>query len=193
MGPLVLDSWVKYPADHLISLDIMDLFDTLAANKFMHPALNARAMPTLVNMINNENPDKGMVSSAIDMLKSLVQGAETPLPAGYVAQFFPNLMSVLLTTDDRDILQSGQECLTFVIQKGVEQVAEWLVLRSLLLKAISPTLSIFILLTSTSTIISCQLGAMLQVERLDWSSLSSSSPSSWTLRKPNRLLCLSVT
>ncbi|KAF9279348.1 hypothetical protein BGZ88_012798 [Linnemannia elongata] len=125
LGPLVLDSWVKYPADHLISLDIMDLFDTLAANKFMHPALNARAMLTLVNMINNENPDKGMVSSAIDMLKSLVQGAETPLPAGYVAQFFPNLMSVLLTTDDRDILQSGQECLTFVIQKGVEQVAEW--------------------------------------------------------------------
>lgn len=130
MGPLVLDSWVKYPADHLISLDIMDLFDTLAANKFMHAALNARSMPILVNMINNENPDKGMVSSAIDMLKSLVQGAEAPLPAGYVAQFFPNLMSVLLTTDDRDILQSGQECLTYVIQKGVEQVAEWYVFHS---------------------------------------------------------------
>jgi hypothetical protein len=106
-------------------MDIMDLFDTLAANKFMHPALNVRALPILVSMINNENPDKGMVSSAIDLLKSLIQGAETPLPTGYVAQFFPNLMSVLLTTDDRDILQSGQECLTYVIQKGVEQVAEW--------------------------------------------------------------------
>ncbi|KAF9083483.1 hypothetical protein BGX23_011399 [Mortierella sp. AD031] len=125
LGRLVMESWVKYPADHLISMDIMDLFDTLAANKFIHPALNARSLPTLVNMITNENPDKPMVSSAIDLLKSLIQGAETPLPAGYVAQFFPNLMSVLLTTDDRDILQSGQECLTYVVQKGVHQVAEW--------------------------------------------------------------------
>jgi hypothetical protein len=27
-------------------------------------------------------------------------------------------------------LQSGQECLTYVIQKGVEQVAEWYVFHS---------------------------------------------------------------
>ncbi|KAF9571457.1 hypothetical protein EC968_000488 [Mortierella alpina] len=125
LGPLVLESWTKYPADHLISMDIMDLFDTLAANQYMHPALNARALPVLVNMMSTENPDKARVSSAIDMLKSLVQGATSPLPASYVAQFFPSLMSVLLMTDDRDVLQSGQECLTIVIQKDVRQLAEW--------------------------------------------------------------------
>ncbi|GJJ78574.1 importin-9 [Entomortierella parvispora] len=125
LGPLVLDNWVKYPADHLISIDIMDLFDNLALNQYMHPALSARAMPVLVGMISPENPDKAMVSSAVDLLKSLVQGASSPLPAGYVSQFFHNLMSVLLTTDDRDILQSGQECLVFVIQKDVQQIAEW--------------------------------------------------------------------
>ncbi|KAF9198116.1 hypothetical protein BGZ49_001176 [Haplosporangium sp. Z 27] len=125
LGPLVLDSWAKYPADHLISMDIMDLFDTLAVNQYILPALNARAMPVLVNMISNENPDKARVSSAVDMLKSLVQGASSPLPPNYVAQFFHNLMSVLLTTDDRDVLQSGQECLTIIVQKDVQQVAEW--------------------------------------------------------------------
>lgn len=105
LGPLVMDSWVKYPAEHLITIDIMDLFDTLASNQHMHPALNARAMPTLVNLISNENPDKPMVASAVDLLKCLVNGAANPLPLNYVAQFFHNLMSVLLTTDDRDILQ----------------------------------------------------------------------------------------
>ncbi|KAG0261216.1 hypothetical protein BG011_001257 [Mortierella polycephala] len=125
LGPLVLDAWAKYPADHLISMDIMDFFDTLAVNQYIHPALNARAMSPLVNMISNENPDKPRVSSAIDMLTSLVRGASATLPPNYVAQFFPNLMSVLLTTDDRDTLQSGQECLTIVIQKGVQQIAEW--------------------------------------------------------------------
>ncbi|KAF9581008.1 hypothetical protein BGW38_002133, partial [Lunasporangiospora selenospora] len=125
LGPLVLESWAKYPAEHLISFDIMDLFDTLTANQFMQPALSARAMPVLVSMITIENADKGKVASAIDLLKSLVQGAPTPLPPNYVAQFFSNLMSVLMTTNDRDILQSGQECLTFVIQKGVQQISEW--------------------------------------------------------------------
>ncbi|ORZ27537.1 armadillo-type protein [Lobosporangium transversale] len=125
LGPLVLDSWVKYPADHLISMDIMDLFETLAANQYMHPALNARALPVLTNMISTENPDKARVSSTVDLLKALVSGASTPLPPKYVAQFFHNLMSVLLTTDDRDVLQSGQECLTIVIQKDVQQIAGW--------------------------------------------------------------------
>ncbi|KAG0243915.1 armadillo-type protein [Mortierella sp. GBAus27b] len=125
LGPLVLESWAKYPADHLISMDIMDLFDALAANQSIYPALNVRALPALVNMISVENPDKARVSSAIDLLKSLVQGGPTPLPPNYVAQFFHNLMSVLLTTDDRDTLQSGQECLTIVVQKDVRQVVEW--------------------------------------------------------------------
>ncbi|KAF9431329.1 hypothetical protein BGZ76_000457 [Entomortierella beljakovae] len=125
LGPLVLDSWAKYPADHLISMDIMDLFDTLASNQHVLPSLTARAMPVLVGIISTENPDKARVSSAVDMLKSLVQGGSSPLPPNYVSQFFHNLMSVLLTTDDRDVLQSGQECLTIVVQKDVRQVAEW--------------------------------------------------------------------
>ncbi|KAG0347825.1 hypothetical protein BG004_006848 [Podila humilis] len=125
LGPLVMDAWIKYPAEHLITIDIMDLFDTLASNPHMHAALSDRAMPTLVNLISNENPDKPMVSSAVDLLKCLVDGAATPLPPNYVSQFFHNLMSVLLTTDDRDILQSGQECLTIVIQKGIHQIAAW--------------------------------------------------------------------
>jgi len=86
-------------------MDIMDFFDALAANQHIYPALNARALPVLVNMISAENPDNARISSAIDLLKSLVQGGPSPLPPNYVAQFFHNLMSVLLTTDDRDILQ----------------------------------------------------------------------------------------
>jgi len=83
----------------------MDLFDSLAMNQYMHAALSTRAMPVLVSIISPENPDKAMVSSAVDLLKSLVQGASSPLPAGYVSQYFHSLMSVLLTTDDRDTLQ----------------------------------------------------------------------------------------
>ncbi|KAF9211537.1 hypothetical protein BGZ59_007935 [Podila verticillata] len=125
LGPLVLESWVKFPAEHLISTDIMEFFDVLARNKYMQPALSIRTTPALVGLISNENPDQPQVSSAIDLLKSLIQGGPSPLPANYVAQFFPRLMSVLLTTDDRDILQGGQECLIITIRKDVQQIAEW--------------------------------------------------------------------
>ncbi|KAG0235968.1 hypothetical protein BGW42_004423 [Actinomortierella wolfii] len=125
LGPLILETWVKFPADHLISADIMDLFDTLAASPHIHPALNARAMPALVNVISTENPDNASISSAIDLVKGLLKGASSPLPPHYVDQFFPAVMAVLLTTDDRDILQSGQELLTIAIQKDVAQIANW--------------------------------------------------------------------
>ncbi|KAI1299168.1 hypothetical protein EDD11_006488 [Mortierella claussenii] len=125
LGPLALEAWTKYPVDHTMSANVMDFFDALAANPYMNPALSARAMPAIVNVISPDNPDKEMVDSAITFLCPLVQGSSSPLPPGYVAQFFRNLMSVLLTTDNRDILQGGQECLKIVIQKDVQQVAAW--------------------------------------------------------------------
>ncbi|KAG0316561.1 hypothetical protein BGZ99_006830 [Dissophora globulifera] len=125
LGPLALDTWTKFPAEHAMSADVMDFIDTLAANSHMNPALSARAMPALLNVISLENPDRGMVAAAIDLLRSLVLGSSSPLPAGRVAQFFPRVMSVLLNSDDGDILQSGQEFLKIAIQKDVQQIAEW--------------------------------------------------------------------
>ncbi|KAG0250956.1 hypothetical protein BG011_007955 [Mortierella polycephala] len=125
LGPLVLESWLKCPAENSMSADVMDLFDALAANPYMNPAFSARAMPVLVNMISPENPDKGMVAAAVDLIKSLIQGGPSPPPPGFVNLYFPRMMGLLLGTDDRDILQGGQECLKVVIQKNVHQVAEW--------------------------------------------------------------------
>ncbi|KAF9583313.1 hypothetical protein BGW38_009768 [Lunasporangiospora selenospora] len=125
LGPLVLEAWAKYPAENSTSGDIMDFFDILAGNPFVHASLNERALPTLVQIIAIENPNRPMVSSAIDLLRSLIVGCPTSLPDGYVARFYPHLMSVLLNTEDRDILQRGQECLKALIQKDVGQVAGW--------------------------------------------------------------------
>lgn len=85
--------------------DVMDLFDALATNPYMNPAFSARAMPVLVNMISPENPDKGMVAAAVDLIKSFIQGCPSPPPPGFVNLYFPRLMGLLLGTDNRDILQ----------------------------------------------------------------------------------------
>ncbi|KAF8937564.1 armadillo-type protein [Dissophora ornata] len=125
LGPLALETWTKYPSDHTMSADIMDFFDTLATNQYMNPALSARSMPMFINVISPDNPDRGMAASAVDLMRSLVQGSSSPLPAGYASQFLPSIMSLLLTTDDKEILQNGQELLRIAIQKDVHQVTEW--------------------------------------------------------------------
>ncbi|KAG0276851.1 hypothetical protein BGZ95_006953 [Linnemannia exigua] len=125
LGPVALESWAKYHNDTCMAGETMDFFDTLAANPYMNPILNLRAMPVLCGAINPDNTDRVAVSAAIQLLRSLARGGPSPLPAGYVAQFFPSLMAVLLTIDDRDVLQNGQECLKILIQKDVRQVAEW--------------------------------------------------------------------
>jgi len=85
--------------------ETMDFFDTLASNPFMNAMLYTRALPVLCSAITPDNTDKAALSAAIDLLKSLIRGGPSPLPAGYVAQFFPHLIAVLLTVNDRDVLQ----------------------------------------------------------------------------------------
>ncbi|KAF9145048.1 hypothetical protein BG015_012018 [Linnemannia schmuckeri] len=125
LGPIALESWARYHAETCMSGETMDFFDTLAANPYMNPMLNTRAIPVLCGAITPENTDRAAVSAAVQLLRSLIRGGPSPLPTGYVAQFFLRLMAVLLTIDDRDVLQNGQECLKILIQKDVRQVAEW--------------------------------------------------------------------
>jgi hypothetical protein len=83
----------------------MNFFDTLAANPYMNQFLSNRALPVLCSTLTPPYTDRAAVSAAVQLLRSLIKGGPTPLPAGYVSQFFPSLMAVLLTIDDRDVLQ----------------------------------------------------------------------------------------
>ncbi|KAG0046042.1 hypothetical protein BGZ83_008754 [Gryganskiella cystojenkinii] len=125
LGHLVMECWTKYPAEHAMAPTVMDFFENLASNPYMNPALSARALPVLLNMITVEYPDRPMMAAAIDLLAALIRGGPSPLPSGYVPEVFPRLMSVLMTLEDRDILQSGQECLKVFIQKDLQQVVDW--------------------------------------------------------------------
>ncbi|KAF9910763.1 hypothetical protein BX616_010777 [Lobosporangium transversale] len=118
LGPLALEVWSKYSVDNIstgtmLSSDVKDLLDVLAANPYINSALIARALPVLTEIVSVHNPEKDLIKSAIDLLSRFVQGSPSPLMPGFVAQFFGNLMSVLLISDDSRILQD------------VHQIANW--------------------------------------------------------------------
>ncbi|RIA81823.1 armadillo-type protein [Glomus cerebriforme] len=124
IGPLVIDVWMKNPTDHLIASVITDLFESLASNTTAYAAFQARALPSLVNIINNVT-DSAAISSAIDLIASLVKGGPSPLPPSYVEHIFPSLIHLMLMHEDRSILQSGEVCLKYFIQKDCEHIAQW--------------------------------------------------------------------
>ncbi|CAG8445061.1 3579_t:CDS:10 [Funneliformis caledonium] len=125
IGPLVIDVWMKNPTDHLIVSVITDLFESLASNTAAYAAFQSRALPTLVNIINNAT-ESAAVASAIDLITSLVKGGPSPLPTSYVEHIFPSLIHLMLVHEDRSILQNGEICLKYFIQKDCEHISQWM-------------------------------------------------------------------
>ncbi|CAI2183780.1 12083_t:CDS:10 [Funneliformis geosporum] len=124
IGPLVIDVWMKNPTDHLIVSVITDLFESLASNTAAYAAFQSRALPSLVNIINNAT-ESAAVASAIDLITSLVKGGPSPLPTSYVEHIFPSLIHLMLVHEDRSILQNGEVCLKYFIQKDCEHISQW--------------------------------------------------------------------
>ncbi|KAG9295192.1 hypothetical protein G9A89_006173 [Geosiphon pyriformis] len=124
ISPLVIEVWVNHSTDQLITAVVTDLFEILASNSSMYATFQARALPPLANAIGDPT-NTDLTASAIDLIRCLVKGGPTPLPEGYVQHIFPSLMHLLLMTEDRDILQSGQDCLKFFVQKDCAQLARW--------------------------------------------------------------------
>ncbi|CAG8679488.1 17254_t:CDS:10, partial [Dentiscutata erythropus] len=89
-----------------------------------HASFQARALPPLANILIN-NTDSAVTASAIDLIASLVKGGPSPLPSPYIEHVFPPLMHLMLTTEDRSILQNGEICLKYFVQKDCTRIAEW--------------------------------------------------------------------
>ncbi|KAF0552301.1 ARM repeat-containing protein [Gigaspora margarita] len=124
IGPLIIDVWMKHPTDHTIYPLVTDIFEELSSNVDVHASFQARALPPLANILIN-NTDPAVTASAIDLIASLVKGGPSPLPSPYIEHVFPPLMHLMLTTEDRSILQNGEICLKYFVQKDCTRIAEW--------------------------------------------------------------------
>ncbi|CAG8527205.1 7772_t:CDS:10, partial [Cetraspora pellucida] len=110
--------------NHTIYPIVTDIFEELSSNVNAHSSFQARALPPLANILIN-NTDSAVTASAIDLIASLVKGGPSPLPSPYIEHVFPPLMHLMLTTEDRSILQNGEICLKYFVQKDCARIAEW--------------------------------------------------------------------
>ncbi|CAJ0830991.1 9152_t:CDS:10 [Entrophospora sp. SA101] len=122
IGPMVVDVWQKFPSEHLVMSAVNSISETLSINS----TFIERALPALANIIMNPTIDSSHTESAIDLITSLIRGTTiSPLPFVYIQHIFPPLIHLMLTTEERSILQSGEICLRYLVQKGCSQISEW--------------------------------------------------------------------
>ncbi|KAJ2802059.1 hypothetical protein H4R21_002567, partial [Coemansia helicoidea] len=124
VSDVAMGVWRRYPGDVLLTGIVIDIVEDLASNSHAREAFVHRALPVIGAAITQPADDM-VVSSGIDLLSGLLKGVPTPMPPGYLDAIFPPLMQVLAAASDWEVLQSGQACLKYIVQKDAARLAEW--------------------------------------------------------------------
>ncbi|BFZ62592.1 hypothetical protein YB2330_003693 [Saitoella coloradoensis] len=119
--PLLFEVAASCPGDPWLTGIVGDAFETMARSAGNYIAVCQRALPPLSQFLNGEEQE-GLTSVAVELLNSLTAGGLSPLPEGYIAAVLPGLAKVMSTTDDLEVLQSGQEVLRNLVQKDPAQI-----------------------------------------------------------------------
>ncbi|KAJ1724296.1 hypothetical protein LPJ53_001448 [Coemansia erecta] len=124
ISEIAIGVWHKYPGDVILTSIVIDIVEDMAGNPQACEALAQRALPVIGSAMT-QNTDGSVIASGIDLLSGLIKGSPSPLPQGYTESVFPALMQVLSSTTDSEVLQSGQTCLRYFIQKDAQHIAQW--------------------------------------------------------------------
>ncbi|KAJ1814893.1 hypothetical protein LPJ60_005900, partial [Coemansia sp. RSA 2675] len=124
ISQVVIGIWQRYPGDVLLTSIVIDIVEDMARNKQACEAFAQRALPTIAATIS-QSSDGMVISSGIDLLSGLIKGGPSPMPNGYTDAIFPLLMQILSASIDGEVLQSGQACLKYFVQKDAERIAQW--------------------------------------------------------------------
>ncbi|KAJ2040280.1 hypothetical protein H4S03_001119 [Coemansia sp. S3946] len=124
ISQVVIGVWQRYPSDVLLTSIVIDIVEDMARNSQAGEAFAQRALPIIGTTIS-QSSDGMVISSGIDLLSGLIKGSSSPMPNGYTDVIFPLLMRILSTSTDGEVLQSGQACLKYFVQKDAERIAQW--------------------------------------------------------------------
>ncbi|KAI5119706.1 hypothetical protein M0805_001421 [Coniferiporia weirii] len=125
----MLQVWVNNNKDPILISILTDVLTSLASSSRpgVYQAVVKASLPTLCNAIAAASPGESWVtSSAIELVTSLVNGSPGEgLGEGFFATLAPCLFECLRLAEDRDVLQNGVICLTWIVRKDINQLLGW--------------------------------------------------------------------
>ncbi|ROT42912.1 ARM repeat-containing protein [Sodiomyces alkalinus F11] len=92
-----------------------------------YAALCARVLPTLTAAFNTATVTENdpLVTTAAELLTSLVEHGSEPLPAGFVAATLPKLNKLLMESNEGEVLRPGAEAVKYLLMHDHHQVFAW--------------------------------------------------------------------
>ncbi|SJX60888.1 related to KAP114-Member of the karyopherin-beta family, nuclear import [Sporisorium reilianum f. sp. reilianum] len=132
-----LQVWAPNARDIILLSVVSDLLESLAGSKQpgVPQVIVQQSLPFLAAAIGSSLPDQSGTSAqdepsavaetAVELAKSVLDGANASALRGAVNVLCPNLFKVLSTSQDRDVLQNGIECLTVLVKKCTQELVDW--------------------------------------------------------------------
>lgn len=123
--PLTIAIFLQYNSDPVITSVSQDIFKVVSQNRDCVVPLQTRLVPTLVSILAAQDGKipHGMQAVALDVLQTLVRNSPKPLSDQLMQSAFPAAITIIMTTDDNSVMQSGGECLRAYISTSPDQIA----------------------------------------------------------------------
>ncbi|EPQ29170.1 uncharacterized protein PFL1_03457 [Pseudozyma flocculosa PF-1] len=127
-----LQIWAPNARDVILLSVVSDLLESLAGSRQqgVPDVVVQSSMPLLAAAIGSgieqqDNEPSALAETAVELAKSVLDGAESAALRGVVAILCPNLLKVLKVSEDRDVQQNGIECLTLLVRKCGPELLAW--------------------------------------------------------------------
>lgn len=128
LTPLTLDIWSKFHGDHLFSAIVEEIFEVLGSNELCVPQLHDRAFPALLRAVlvpYDASTTASLIAGAMDLIGTLFKGSKAPIAPAHAKSIYDTLFPLLLQSNDPNVLQNGQVCLRWVVQRDIDQLVQW--------------------------------------------------------------------
>lgn len=124
--PGALTAWVENITDPLVAEDAADLLRALAKVPGCLPALQARMLPTLLDVIARPQPHSPfLLAGCLDMLVGLLAPSPPQLARPIVAAATPPALALLLGSDEDEVTAAATAYLRTVLQVGGADALGW--------------------------------------------------------------------
>eukprot|EP01018_Ginkgo_biloba_P014674 Gb_41282 [translate_table: standard] len=126
ISPLVLNIWAHHVSDPFISIDAVEVLESIKdVPGCLHP-LVSRVLPSLGPVLANpQQQPTGLVAGTLDLLTMLLKNAPADVVKVAHDVCFRSVVGIILQSDDHSELQNATECLAAFVLSGKEELLTW--------------------------------------------------------------------
>lgn len=105
LGPMLIDLWTKSSSDFMMCDLVVDITKVLVKNSQLMRPLEVRLLPVILNIFQERHEQENLMATAMDLSALMIKSSSAPLLSIYFDQLYPQVLSLLLETEDPAILQ----------------------------------------------------------------------------------------